>query len=64
MLCAHTRECYMRTSYFICVRKFSACTKSFVHVHNSLYEYNKLCTSPYLGGGGGGLASYFINTVL
>ena len=21
MLCAHTRECYMRTSYFICVQK-------------------------------------------
>ena len=26
MLCAHTRECYMRTSYFICVQNvFCVC---------------------------------------
>ena len=38
-------------------------TKSFVCVKNVLYMYNRLCTSPDVGGGGC-LASYFINTIL
>ena len=54
MLCAHTRECYMRTSYFI------------LRVQNSLYTYTIVCTSTIsyvrvhiYGWGGGGSSILF-----
>ena len=65
MLCAHTSV--------ICVHHILFAYKSFLRVQNSVYtytiiytntiSYDQLCTRPYLGGGGG-LASYFINTIL
>ena len=67
----------MRTKCFVCVQNvvwaykgvlfaynmFYMRIKSCVRVQNVLYGYNRLCTRPDLGGGGC-LASYFINTIL
>ena len=58
-------ECFVRVQNVVCSYKgvlyayiiFYLRTKSFLRVQNSLYtytslyEYNKLCTRPYLGGG-------------